>query len=351
MEKLPNGVVTIVNLPGSGSLISRSWRIYTHHFNALLGFSLLMALGTVVNGGLASFLNYTVREGSEAARSLIQVGVSGINLLAAYFFAFVFSGIVTFLDSLKKGAQLSLAQALEQGQEHTKSVFWVAVLLVLMLYASLPTGIFFVVFSIWFYFALYVVVVSKQRGVNALAMSRYLIHGLFFKSFGRYIAVIAILLGFLSVSYLTLGIPAAGPYIFSLLFALMTLFSFPFFVTYEYLRFEDLLAVQRTIEFHPYRGERAAIIAWTLAGCIFFGLIWLMNLLPLSSQKALGTNLSRGATTLILPYAAVVQENLQAVSTFFNKLTFPGIQSVPTDTDSSAPPTFDENPFEAPPGE
>ena len=55
MEKLPNGVVTIVNLPGSGSLISRSWKIYTHHFGPLMAFALLMALGTVVNGDLRRF--------------------------------------------------------------------------------------------------------------------------------------------------------------------------------------------------------------------------------------------------------------------------------------------------------
>ena len=138
-----------------------------------------------------------------------------------------------------------------------------------VLYASAPTGIFLVVFSIWFYFALYVVVVSKQRGVNALAMSRYLMHGIFFKSAGRYLAVISILFALYTVAYITLGIPAVGPYLFSLLFALITVCAYPFFTTYEYLRFEDVLSVQRTIEFHPYRGERSAIIAWALFGFLF----------------------------------------------------------------------------------
>lgn len=322
MEKLPNGLVTIVNLPGTGSLLSRSWTAYREHFAPLMYFSLLMALGALINTSLISFVNYLFRNAGDGSLVFAHVIVAVLNLVAGFYFSFIFAGMILFCKKIIDGKSTTVMKSLEEGREHAKSVFWAGLLLAFLFYGSLFTGFLFVIFFVWYYFALYIVIIEKERGMMAFAKSRYLTHGMFLKTFGRYLSLTAILFALYFVAYLFLGIPGLGAWLFMPLAVAITILSFPFFTLYEYLRYEDIAIVQRNVPFAFYRGEKVAITAWALFGFLFFSLAWSYGVMSQNAQTKFLAAVAQIAGEFVLPYAEEVQKNLDSASEKFDMLYF-----------------------------
>ncbi|MDO8490001.1 MAG: hypothetical protein Q7S47_01120 [bacterium] len=318
MEKLPNGLVTVVNLPGSGSILHRAWHLYEKHLAQFCIFSLLLGVGVLVNAGLGALLTIITPAG-DVGHGLTAFGITAINFLSAFYLVFIFCGFLVFLNQLRLGELLTISQALEQGRAHVKSVFWISLGLAMLLYGSVFTGVLFVVFSFWYYFALYVSIVDGVKGTTAFAKSRYLTHGLFFKIAGRYLTIISILFVLYFLAYATLGIPVVGVAVFLLLTVAVTFFAIPFFLIYDFIRFIDIAAVQRTVEFSEFRGERVGIITWMIIGLVLFGSTWTLNLFTDETQTLLLQNGSRNAARIILPYAKEMQANLNTILNLLGK--------------------------------
>lgn len=311
MEKLPSGLVTIVNLPGTGSLLHRSWHLYAKHFAQFCRFAVLFLIGFLVNLGLTGGVEYLGRNTSGFLYALSQIGITTVGVLTAFYATFIFVGFVVFLNELRHGKLLSVSQSLEKGREHVTSVFWVAIIATFLLYGSLFTGVLFVIFSFWYYFALYLSIVDGERGISALAKSRYLTHGMFWKIAGRYVAILTLLFALYSLAYLTLGIPLIGWAVFLILLFGISFFTLPFFLIYDFIRFIDIVAVQRNVEFTQFKGERVVIASWALFGALFFSLIWGLNLLTEETQGRFIQSMAMRSARVILPYAKTVETNVQ----------------------------------------
>ncbi len=311
--------------------------MYRKYFVQLSAFSLLFAVGLAVTGAVGLLLQPFVASEDALYHAVARMGISALNAATAYFFALVFAAMIVFLNEARMGDHLTVRQALERGKAHVKSLFWVAIVFVLTLYGSLFTGVLFALFSLWYSFSLYISVMGKERGIDALLKSRYLTLGLLWKVAGRYAALVVIVFALYFAGYLTLGIPAVGVYLFLMIGASVAFFSLPFYVIYDFIRFIDLEAVERAVEFHPYRGERITVIAWCVTGLLIFSLSWSFGLLTDKTRAAVGRDMAIASARIILPYVTNIKTNLVSIRQFF------GIPEIDTreNSDSFELPMFD----------
>ncbi len=321
MRQKQNGTISIVYLPGVGSLVARSFQMYQQMFTQLCGLTAIFAISGIANLFITGFLGSL----SEGKPQFIAASVTLVNL--ALFFAFGY--LYTFLfaatahiihEWYSRGRSLTIQQGFDLARERFSSLYWVGMLLFLMLYGSGFTGFLPIVFSIWYYFAVYIVLFESEKGTESLAKSRYLLHGLFIKVFGRYVAIIAAYVSIFFLLYLLFsGLP--GGWIFMLMLMLVLgFFSFPFFVAYGYLQYHDTSSVDRSTAFSFFRGERATIVAWSILG-LFVMLIGLfLSLLSDDTLKRLGKNISVRVIQVLLPLASNSEQNQEKISDFLEKL-------------------------------
>lgn len=339
MDQLPNGSVKLVNLPSSLSLFARSWGIYKILFSKLAYLSFLFILGLLINSSLTSFLTVTVGASSDIMKSAVAVLNTAIGIALTIYGAFIIAAIVFLVKSYLTGKEASIAQSMKFAQEHFLSLFWVGLVYLFVLYGGIFGIILSTLFSVWYYFCIYIVLVDEERGFAALAKSHYLVRGLFLRTIGRYTAMFVVILAIATLCYLTLAIPVIGWLLFVLLIAALFLFAFPYYMVYDYLRYEDLVAVERNVEFIQFKGEKAFLIAFAIAGFLLVGTSWLMNVLPTETQKSLQNSVRYGFATIALPIATEMQKNQEVISAFFLKL---GVSPLPTS--KPLPPIFDNQP-------
>ncbi len=334
MEKFPEGQVQLVNLPGSGSLLKRSWDLYQEIFPQSISFALLAFLGVIADKSLGSFFHYIVRDSGASAKSLTEVLVFGIDLAAGIYLAIIFAGMMKLFHEAARGKMLSVSECISYGLSRARSVFWVGILLTVIMYAAIPTVIFFLLFSIWFYFALYIAALGEERGINALLKSRYITHGLFFRVTGRYAAVLVVMAIAVFVPYLFLGLGTVWVVIAPIIILIAGLATFPMLMMYEYFRFVDLLQLPRNIPFVPLGGDRAATIAWAIVGSVFFCIAWIYMLLGPSIQTSISNALVGAAAKTLLPYSSQMEKNLEKLQTFVGKFYY---EFEPVGTEKNAP--------------
>ncbi len=329
MDQLPNGSVKLVNLPSSLSLFVRSWSIYKQLFSKLCYLSFLFILGLLINSSLTSFLTVSVGGGSEIMKSGVAILNTAIGIALTLYGAFIIAAIVFLVKSNLSGKNATTAQAMKFAQDHFLSLFWVGLIYLLVLYGGIFGIILTTLFSVWYYFSIYIVLIDEERGFAALAKSHYLVRGLFLRTIGRYTAMFAVLLIIAMLCYLTLAIPVIGWLLFVLLLAALFLLAFPYYMVYDYLRYEDLVAVERNVEFIKFKGEKAFLIAFAVAGFLLAGTSWLFNVLPLESQKSLQNSIRYAFATVALPVANEMEKNQEVISSFLLKLGISPIQSKP----------------------
>ncbi|MBI2483681.1 hypothetical protein HYV71_00650 [Candidatus Uhrbacteria bacterium] len=329
MRLKQNGFIPIVNLPGVGSLLSRTYDVYRALFSQLAGITALIAASGFANLFISGILSALVREQPQFVQSFVSLVNLGILVAFGYLYSYLFAAAAYLVHEYnKRGKIISVKKAFGLARQRFASLYWIAILLALVLYGSSFTGILPILFSIWYYFAVYIVLFEKERGTETLAKSRYLLHGLFMKVFGRYAAAMAIMTTFLlAIYYLSLGIP--GGWILALFLSLVVLyFSFPFFIAYGYFQYRDVEAVERSTPFIAFRSERAAAAAWSIFGFILIIIGTLWGLMSQDSQKRISDAFTVESAKFILPLIANTEENLEKLNSLFNKFdTSPAVPS------------------------
>jgi len=359
MEAIPSGIVPIANLPGTGSLLSRSYAIYKAQFQKIIQLTGLMVLGFLINVSLSSFVLFLGQNAPVFGKVFLRLVSIGISVGVGFFYAYVFSALIhLFAAWYRNGENISLQEAFARAARVYKSLFLVGLLYgfvivgtsffmllpVIFSYGGYPVDIpsfrglvmlymtafqwgtavaivLPLLFSVWYYFCIYSTILDGDRGIGALAKSRYLMHGMFFKVTGRYLtAALLLVLVFFGI-YLTLAIPF-GWIIFTLLFIAFSFLVIPFFAVYEYLRYEDLHTVERTTEFVFIKGERKSIFAWSVAGAIVMIINILASffvLLPAETKQDFQTNLVKGAVYILTPASIEMNKNVEILVNFFAK--------------------------------
>ncbi len=360
METLPNGTVTIINLPGTTSLLQRSWYIYKHLFGKLLHLTILFLIGFLVNALVVGFLELSVKGGNEVYRGFIQILNGGISIVTGLYYAFIFSAMVYMIKDWTEGVSISILESFEKAKGRFISVVYSAILYALVVfgvlfvtllipaffanssslaasslafYAIILSVILPTLFSIWFYFGIYASILEDYRGVESLARSQYLTHGLFFKILGRYLAFPVLLIIPYFLVYFRLAVPLIGWAVFLLAAVALTILVSPFYIIYEILRYEDLMAVNRNVKFHMTNGMKAHVMTWAIIGLLFIGFSTYEGLLDEQTKVQLG----EASAKFSLPFFVHIKKNTEILSEYLKKLNI----SIPAIEHTSMTPSSD----------
>ncbi len=332
MQLSPNGEINIVHLPGTGSLFSRAFTLYGQRWSKILPLSLMAGVLFVVTYSLTSMLNYLVRDGAHLYKALMEVANTGIELLSVVGYLFIFAAMVCVV---KDGA-MSLGEVFKKAQGILGSLVWVAVLYLLSFYGGAVTVVLPILFSVWFYFAMYAVVLDGERGVAALAKSRYLTRGMWFKVFGRTMVLAGMIWVLASLASLLLAVPVVGWVLFVLAIAVIAILVMPLQIIYDVLRLEDLVDVPRNVEFLRIKGELWSIRFWAIIGLIIAWFGWSYNLLSCGMRDRVGAAIENGAYVVIATLAPTVGSNVEKLNTLVEKVSYhynPGcVAPTPTPT-------------------
>ncbi|MDP2630542.1 MAG: hypothetical protein Q8P56_03985 [Candidatus Uhrbacteria bacterium] len=321
MKTHPTGEIIISHLPGTASLFKRAWIAYRELFPNLIALTALLGIG--------AFLNIVIQDGltsiAQSSPALLQSSVKVINILlniaiTGFYFCFIFAAMIYLVHGWKEGRKMRLDHALKAAAEKYVSLFFVGFVLFLVMNGGLLGVIMPLLFSVWFYFALYVVLLDDERGVAALAKSRYLTHGTFFRVVGRYAVIIALFFFVFSLLRLLLLLPAVGWALFGITFILLVLFGFPFFIVYEYYRYQDLAALKRNLPFTLFAGEKWSIIAWAVLGCIMTFSFWTYDVIGEQGRARFTQTVIVGLADAVLPISKQWNENMERSAGFLEKL-------------------------------
>ena len=363
MEAIPGGIVPIVNLPGTASLLRRSYAIFKTLFKGLSQITAVILIGLLVNISLTSFIAFLYQTAPVFGKVFLQILSFAIYIGMGVFYAYAFGALVHFIAAWhRQGEVISTTEAYERSSKVYQSLFLVglqygfvilgsAFLIVLVLalsagrfpldipsfrglltmyavvlqWGSAAAIILPLLFSVWYYFCLYAVILDGARGAEALAKSRYLMHGMFFKVSGRYLVAAGLSFLVFLLIFFTLALPF-GWFIFTLLGLIVGFCGLPFFVIYEYLRYEDLMNVERTTEFTYIHGERKSLLTWIGIGVavtafnIFLGFYMLI---PELSRKNFEVSLINGTLRVLSPGLIEMNKNSIVISKFLSKFSFP----------------------------
>jgi hypothetical protein len=359
MEAIPSGIVPIANLPGTGSLISRSYAIYKVLFQRIIQLTGFMVLGFLINVSLSSFVIFLGQNAPAFGKAFLRLISLGISVGIGIFYAYVFSALVhLFAGWYRHGEQLTLQEAFARAAKVYKSLFLVGliygfvilgtsffiILPVIFSYGAYPADIpsfrgllmlystafqwgaalavlLPLLFSVWYYFCIYATILDGDKGIEALAKSRYLMHGLFFKVTGRYFAATLLIVLIFFGIYLTLALPF-GWLIFTLLAIAFAFLVIPFFAIYEYLRYEDLHTVERTTAFVFIKGEKKSILTWSVIGCVVMVINIIASFyvfLPAQTRTNFQDSLLKGAVYFLTPASIEMNKNVEILANFFAK--------------------------------
>jgi predicted Zn finger-like uncharacterized protein len=255
----PGSAKAAADLRGVGELFRDAWEIYLRRVGVLMGLYLLALLllaaplGLFLLGGLGLSLALP----DLRLPLLVAGGLTGLVAGTA--------GVCWGLAALTAAVvdeDLAIRPALERGWGLLWAYAWV-----ISLAGFIVTGGFLlfivpgILFSVWFFFAQYLLVAGNERGMDALLASKACVRGRFFAVLVRLLAawVVSLVLGL---------VPVAGP--------LLSLLFVPFMLIYSWLLCEDLRRAAGGADFSRATGEKAK---WLLLGLLGFIVVPLLALL------------------------------------------------------------------------
>ncbi|GEM_PF-709102 len=141
-----------------------------------------------------------------------------------------------------------------------------------------------IIVSVWFAFAIFVLVLENKKGLAALFTSREYVRGRWWRIWGRmifvniFVGVIfwVILIAF-GVVFTLLHIKDGSQFVSQILYA----FATPFTIIYSYLLYKNLVGIKGTLVVPAYRGVKMFLITASIIGGLVFLLIFSLPLLYL----------------------------------------------------------------------
>jgi hypothetical protein len=223
-------------LPGVGALFRYSFRVYRAHFWTFLFVALVPVLVMIGAGFVAGGATFLLGSLS------IFFAVPLILLFAAVLIMAQIWGVVAFLETVCAKGEIRVLDAYKKSLPKLRSYVWFSVVLWFVSLGAL--FLFFVpyiIFSVWFVFVLYILVVEGDRGMNVLAKSREYVRGYWWAIVGRSLAFSLIVGGGMMLVILPLlFVGGEGSGVADLLSSLLGFFLAPLGMIYTFGMYEAL---------------------------------------------------------------------------------------------------------------
>jgi hypothetical protein len=280
-------------LPGGRELLTESWAIYKKSFGklfaaiiipalAVLALFLLVALPLLLVGGFTLFSSDGINAtGITAIIAAIVISTIVLSVVQAWSQA----ALILAIDEHDKKS--SVSEILNKAWSKVRQ-YWIVVLLT----GFLTLGgfmLFFIpgfIFSIWFTFALYIAVLEKEKGMDALLKSKKYIEGRFWEVLGRLIVPGLISFAISLLAGALFGFSndnqSAGDAISSLISFVLT----PLFTAYYYLLYKEVKRTAGDVSLAGANKAKGLYITVATIGTIIFLAIAGLIIVAISSPEA-----------------------------------------------------------------
>jgi HEAT repeat protein len=284
-------------LPSVKELFRLAWGLYKKHFVKWLVLGAVFLGGGVVVMGLGAGALFPLKSAQGGVAAAAGAGV--VLLLFAALFMIAGWGSVAFIGSLMN-PEADVKTLLLATRNRALAAAWtVLVAGVIVSGGYLLLIVPGVLFTVWFFFALFVLADEDLRGLSAMLKSREYVRGRFWPVAGR-----------LAVPWLVSMALNALPFVGQLLSAAFMPLSF----TYSFLLFVRLKEVRGPVAFAPKASVKAGVVATGLLGYVAFPFIVLgiavsiLGATVLAALPALKQQLLSGR----LPIGMILRSNAPA---------------------------------------
>ncbi|MFA6553650.1 MAG: hypothetical protein WCT27_04445 [Patescibacteria group bacterium] len=329
-------------LPGVFELIGQAWDLFKSRITKFFVICFIaVILGGAITGvifmagGIGVILSLGSLDIDSGMTGLIipLLGMIGIWLVASLIFSWIQAAI---LIALTDDSQ-SIGSILGNAAKIMGSYWWITILVSFLAGgASMIFGIPGIIFSIWFSFAMYVLISENVRGLQAILKSKEYVRGYWWAVLGRNLAI-GILVS-IPLSLISFGLTYIKAAVISAIFdALALVLVLPFMLCYSYVVYTNLRSIKGSGMVVPQKKGGiivTAILGWVLIPLILFSISGLVfgSASANAADAARKSDISQLYTAAILYY-----DDNRAYPQTLNELVPNYINSVRTDPKSKLP--------------
>jgi len=294
----PNSSQPTASLKKPTELLSEAWEMYKARWKTFLGIMVVPTLFFVIS-------IFILTRFSIVAMGLLPGGIMYSNpfiILILFSILYLIMIIIwiwsqaTLVYAIKNSEEkIGVKESYRRGWHKLKPFFWVLILLNLIISSGFI--LFYIpgiIFSIWFSFAVYIVVAEDLKGMNAILKSREYVRGHWWQTLWRFLFIFLVAIGifigialFSMIMMILTGIilssigeaaNVVGPvlYLSNFLLVVVAVISIvPFMTIYSFLVYSDLKKIKGDFEFKPSSKIKTIliIIAVLQPLIIMFGII------------------------------------------------------------------------------
>jgi len=269
-----------VSLPDIDVLFRETWALYKSRFRTLISISLVPTLVSFMGGLLIG------GSGTSVAPSYAMIGL-GVLLVALG----VVLGILSYLATIYALRDtIKVFDAYRAALRRLFAYLWIVVLNGLMVLGGFIMGVIpGVIFSIWFIFAPFILVVEDKRGLDAILKSKELVRGEWWPVFGR---IIILTVAILAITFLIL-LPIAflGETAVNLGNVVLQIFLLPYVFAFGYILYRQFTALKPDLMGAPVAAKKGFFVFSAILGLLVpiiliatVGLTFVLNILKSGSQ-------------------------------------------------------------------
>ncbi len=295
----PNSNQPAVFLKKPTELLSEAWKMYKARWKTLLGITvapILLIIPAVIILGIMlwslglinTFENASFGGGlGDSPISFITFLILFILFFSVIIIAQIWSQ-VALIYAIKNNGDIGIKESYQKSKSKIKSFFWVSVLVG---FITMGGFIFFAVpgfiFTVWFSFAIFIVVTENLKGMDAILKSREYVRGYWWSVLWRFLFMYIVLFGvMIAASIILMLIPILGN--------LVSIALTPLIMVYMFLIYDNLRKIKGGFEFQPFAKTKKLFIAVGVLGAITIPLIFIsIGLAGLNSAKDKATDAAR----------------------------------------------------------
>lgn len=287
-------------------LLSNAWQLYKSRWKTFLGIMIIPALCIIIIAfllqvGIFWFVGFSKDLISASFVAGVATFFVGAVLFLVLYLAVIIIQLwsqVALIYAIKDSVEnIGIKESYRRGWHKIKSFFWV---LILSSFIIMGGYMFFVIpgiiFTIWFIFTIYIVVVEDLKGMDAILKSREYIRNYWWSVFWRlsFMTLLLFFISFILTSLSTLILVLAGDSLGTIINLPINIISFilaPLMVIYPFLIYNNLKEIKGDFEFKPSIKLRRTFIFIGVFGNFIGVLITLALIILVSSYLTMFLNL------------------------------------------------------------
>lgn len=186
-------------------IIITGWKIYSKNFQLFLKPILIILAGSVV---MTLFQILFIAQDAELPYGLLIIPFLLLLLIFAFIYLWIMIYVTQLADLLYRNQPIDPKQIWQGAYKKIPSYLWTGILVgLIILLGSILLIIPGIIFSIWYYFSTYIVILEKDtQNIDVLKSSKELVKGRWFKTLWRLmLPYLAIYLPIAIISMIIMG--------------------------------------------------------------------------------------------------------------------------------------------------